>query len=36
MRIKLLLANADGAMPRLEQLPACRETQVRLHMQYWN
>lgn len=36
MSTKLLLANFDGTMPRLEMLPAYRDTRVLLHTRYWN
>ena len=36
MRTKLLLANFDGTMSRLEVLPACQDTRVLLYTQYWN
>ena len=36
MSTKLLLANFDGTMPYLEVRPACRDTYVLLHTQYWN
>lgn len=36
MNTKLLMANFDGRMPQLEVLPACGDTRVLLHIQYWN
>lgn len=36
MSAKLLLANFDGTLERLELLPECRETKAVFHIRYWD